>query len=93
MERVLSGLNPKDGPEDYVSVYIDDVIVFSRTLEEHLQHLCQVIQRISDAGLKLKPSKYHFILQEPWVEDQSKTYLGCCRISPTFLELDWSWAV
>ena len=63
MERVLAGLNTEDGP-DFVAVYIDDVIVFSRTFEEHLQHLCAVIQRISDAGLKLKPNKCHFIRQE-----------------------------
>lgn len=36
MERVLAGLNPSDGPS-FVVVYIDDVLVFSRTLEEHLQ--------------------------------------------------------
>ena len=60
MERVLAGLNPEDGP-DFVSVYINNVLVFSCTLEEHLQHLRQVIQRISAAGLKLKPSKCHFI--------------------------------
>ena len=63
MERVLAGLNPENGP-DFVAVYIDDIIVFSRTLEEHLQHLRQVIQRISGAGLKLKSSKCYFIRQE-----------------------------
>ena len=31
MQRVLMGLNPAEGP-DFVSVYIDDVLVFSRTL-------------------------------------------------------------
>ena len=60
MER--AGLNPEEGP-DFVAVYID-VIVSSRTLEERLQHLCRVIQCIRDSGLKLKPSKCHFIRQE-----------------------------
>ena len=63
MERVLAGLNPEDGP-DFVVVYIDDVLVFSRTLDEHLEHLHCVIQRIHDAGLKLKPSKCRFIRDE-----------------------------
>ena len=63
MERVLARLNPEDGP-DFVVVYIDDVLVFSRTLEEHLEHLRCVIQRIQEAGLKLKPTKCHFIRKE-----------------------------
>ena len=54
MQRVLMGLNPTEGP-DFVSVYID-VLVFSRSLDEHLKHLTQVIRRLQDAGLKLKPS-------------------------------------
>ena len=63
MQRVLMGLNPEEGP-DFVSVYIDDVLIFSRTLTEHLQHLKLVIQRLLEAGLKLQPSKCHFVRKE-----------------------------
>ena len=63
MQRVLAGLNPEAGP-DFVAVYIDDVLVFSRTIEEHLIHLRATIQRIEGAGLKLKPSKCHFARRE-----------------------------
>ena len=62
MQRVLYGLNP-EGP-DFVSVYIDDVLVFSRSLNEHLQHLEMVIDRLQEVGLKLKPAKCLFIRQE-----------------------------
>ena len=37
MQRVLAGLNPEAGP-DFVAVYIDDILIFSRTIEEHLMH-------------------------------------------------------
>ena len=63
MQRLLAGLNPASGP-DFVAVYIDDALVFSQTLEEHLDHLKAVIQRVSEAGLKLKPSKCCFVRQE-----------------------------
>ena len=63
MQRVLAGLNPGAGP-DFVAVYIDDVLVFSRTMEEHLVHLQAVIKRIKEAELKLKPAKCHFARQE-----------------------------
>ena len=41
-------------------VYIDDVIVFSSTFEEHLVRLAAVFDRLREANLKLKPSKCHF---------------------------------
>lgn len=63
MQRVLMGLNPDDGP-DFVSVYIDDVIVFSETLDEHMEHLDLVLSRLTEANLKLKLRKCQFIRQE-----------------------------
>lgn len=63
MQRVLMGLNPEEGP-DFVAVYIDDFVVFSRTLGEHIDHLCKVIERLQEAGLKLKPSKCEFVREE-----------------------------
>ena len=54
------GLNPPEGP-DMVTVYIDDILVFSRILHEYLQHLQAILQRLKSAVLKLKPQKCHFI--------------------------------
>ena len=59
----LMGLNPSEG-NDFVVVYIDDVLVFSRTLTEHLEHLRLVINCLQQAGLKLKPTKCHFAREE-----------------------------
>ena len=38
-------------------VYLDDIIIFSQTVDEHLQRLRDVLQRLKDAGLQMKPSK------------------------------------
>ena len=52
MNMVLSGLN-------YTSclVYLDDIIIMSRSLDEHLSRLEEVFQRIREAKLKLRPDK------------------------------------
>ena len=63
MNRVLCGLNSEEGPM-FVAVYLDDVLIFSRTMEEHLVHMQLVLDRIIQAGLKLKPSKCYFVKEE-----------------------------
>ena len=55
MERCMGDLNRKE-----VLVFIDDVIVFSNTLEEHEIRLRQVLERLKEYGLKLSPEKCKF---------------------------------
>jgi hypothetical protein len=52
MNRVLHGLTWKT-----CLAYIDDVIVFSRTFDQHLNDVEQVLQCFIKANLKLKPEK------------------------------------
>ena len=52
MERVLAGLQ-----WEIAVLYIDDIIVFSSTLESHFRCLGLVLDRLRAAGLKLKPAK------------------------------------
>ena len=44
----------------FICVYIDDVLIFSHTLEEHLQHLDEVLGLLEDAGISLSIKKCHF---------------------------------
>ena len=55
MQNTLGELNLT-----YCVIYLDDVIVFSRMEEEHLECLCVVSERFWEFNLKLKPSKCLF---------------------------------
>ena len=38
-------------------IYLEDIIIFSKTPEDHIQCLRGVFEKLAQAGLKLKPSK------------------------------------
>lgn len=59
MDTVLSGLKWQS-----CLVYLDDVVVFSETFEQHLHRLRAVLDAIRSAGLSLKPEKCHFGYEE-----------------------------
>lgn len=59
MDRVLLGLNWRA-----CVVYLDDIIVFGRTIEEHNTNLALVLEKIGQANLKLKPDKCIFAVEE-----------------------------
>jgi len=60
---MLANLNP-DGRPLFVSVYLDGILIFSESFEDNLSHLQAVITRLSQSGLKLEPSKCHFIQRQ-----------------------------
>ena len=64
MQNCLGELNLS-----FAMVYLDDVIVYSEMLEDHLTQLQAVFDHFAHHGLKLKPSKCHFLKEEI-------TYLG-----------------
>lgn len=52
MELVLRGL-----PWQVCMVYLDDVLIYSPSFEDHLSSLCEFFSRIQAAGLRLNPKK------------------------------------
>ena len=52
MERCMGTLN--------LIIYLDDIIIFSSSFEQHLERLESVFQKLSSYNLKLKPSKCEF---------------------------------
>ena len=59
MQNTLGKLNLM-----YCMIYLDDVIVFGHTEEQHLKCLCVVFKRFWKFNLKLKPSKCSFFQSE-----------------------------
>ena len=58
MSVVLQGLG------DFAIAYLDDILVFSPTLEDHLQHLDTIFDRLRKHDLKLKLKKCNFLESE-----------------------------
>ena len=52
MDSILRGL-------PFSTTYIDDVLIFSPTLEQHVEHLQQVFSCLQDAGLTLRENRCH----------------------------------
>ena len=52
MNRILEPYIDK-----FVVVYLDDILIFSRTAEEHQKHLCLVLDKLREAQLFAKRSK------------------------------------
>jgi len=59
LEIILSGIRWQT-----CLVYLDDVIVFSRTVDAHIQHLREVLLLLEKAGVSREPSKCHLFQQE-----------------------------
>jgi len=50
--------------DDFCMAFLDDIFIYSNTLEEHKKQVYKVLKALSDAGLHLKPEKCHFHKQE-----------------------------
>ena len=46
--------------DDYCTAYLDDVLIFSKTREEHTRHVNEVIHRLGTAGLQIDINKSEF---------------------------------
>jgi hypothetical protein len=49
---------------DFVIIYIDVILIYSGSLDEHVKHLCKVFQRLRENKLYVKLEKCEFKVTE-----------------------------
>ena len=49
---------------NFAIVYLDGIIIFSKTLQEHLSHIMKVFKKLWSAKLSMKNSKFNFFSKE-----------------------------
>ena len=50
--------------DDCCTAYLDDVLIFSKTKEDHMKHVGEVIRRLGNAGLQIDIKKSEFYTQK-----------------------------
>jgi hypothetical protein len=64
----------------FVYNYLDGLVIYSENVDQHLEHVSQVLSRLRDAGLTVKLSKVALAVQEI-------SFLGH-RVSPLDVSID-----
>ena len=59
-ELMLKVLKNMEG----TAVYLDDILIFTKSSEHHYEVLEEVLKKIKDAGLRINPEKCHILRQE-----------------------------
>ena len=59
-QELMTGI-PKDFP--FAIAYLDDIIIFSKTQQEHLSHIHMVFEKLKSANLSMKKSRCSFFLK------------------------------
>lgn len=68
-QKILCNIIRKHKLSDFTVNYIDDILVFSKSFEEHIKQISQLLKAIKKEGFRLKFSKCTFA-------EESVTYLG-----------------
>lgn len=76
---------------DFCQAYLDDVLIYSKTLKEHIRHVRLVLQKLIDAGLQVDIEKCKFHVQKT-------SFLGVLlstkgiRMDPLKVQMIIAWA-
>ena len=60
---------------DYIKAYVDDVVIFSKTLDEHLVHLWSVFSMFIKSGISIQPTKAYLVYPSVQLLGQKVSFL------------------
>ncbi|BES90541.1 Retrotransposon protein [Nesidiocoris tenuis] len=63
-QRILNNILRRNNLKDFSMCYLDDILIFSKTFNEHLQHLESLLEAIRNEGFRLKITKCNFARSE-----------------------------
>ena len=62
LESELQVMDTMLGDLDYATAYLDDILVTSKTMAEHRNHIINVFEKLQEIGFKVKEAKCDFFL-------------------------------
>ncbi|MBW0524511.1 hypothetical protein O181_064226 [Austropuccinia psidii MF-1] len=63
-QRMINEIFPDEPSEGWLIIYIDEIIVCSKTWEEHRYRLSRVLKKIQSVNMKISLKKFHFGFKE-----------------------------
>ncbi|MBW0553673.1 hypothetical protein O181_093388 [Austropuccinia psidii MF-1] len=63
-QRMMNEIFPEEHLQGWLIIYVDDIIVCSKTWEEHMYKLSRVLTKIKSVNMKISLKKCHFGLKE-----------------------------
>lgn len=90
-QRVMSKLFKAAPFRSYVSTFVDDIVIYSRDMQEHTTHVKSVINELTRVKLILNPTKCHFAQRTIYllgfcVSANGQTYLDPRKVANT---MEW----
>ena len=71
-------------PPGFAMGYIDDIIANSQTVDEHIEHLCQIVRLHVDVGMKLNLQKHNTFQMEVQYFGHVMPILGILNVLSLF---------
>lgn len=62
-QRILSNILRKHDLKDFTENYIDDILIFSESFKDHIEHIEKVLKAIINEGFRLKFKKMYICIE------------------------------